>query len=296
VYLAVITTTIILRPNSSEKESGVYSWIILVMSTVGELLILLGVMYKSFLEIREMSQQGLVNYFSSSGSGFLENVVSLSFCGTITTVACLRAVGSDYEDGFLAISVLLAWSYMLFFFLGIRLTGPFVVMIGKMLVADFRKFGSIFVIFLLGFSEAFYILFDETGPFQFLNRIKSCFIAMLGAFEFDDYLASRFPVISVSLLLMYVMVVSILLLNLLIAMMGDTYAKIIEEADKQWHLEWARIIFSIENEMSPAERLDPKNTYWTNVNGLRYLQVQEVDANHFRKLDNPNFVASSEDD
>eukprot|EP01103_Thecamoeba_quadrilineata_P015282 TRINITY_DN477_c0_g1_i1.p1 TRINITY_DN477_c0_g1~~TRINITY_DN477_c0_g1_i1.p1 ORF type:complete len:642 (+),score=111.44 TRINITY_DN477_c0_g1_i1:45-1970(+) len=284
VYLTIMTVTISIRPNSAEKESGEVSFLVLTISSLGEVFILCGVLYKSFLEIREMSQQGLIEYFSSSGSGFFENFVSLAFCGSITIVACLRAVGSNYEDGILAISALFAWSYMLFFFLGLRLTGPFVVMIGKMLVADFRKFGSIYVIFLLGFSEAFYILFDESGPTELLNRIKSCFLAMLGAFEFDDYLTTRFPFISVSLLLVYVMVVSILLLNLLVAMMGDTYAKIIEEADKQWHLEWARIIFSIENEMSPAERLEPRNCYWTNVGGLRYIQVQEVDSKHFQKL------------
>eukprot|EP01103_Thecamoeba_quadrilineata_P016769 TRINITY_DN5708_c0_g1_i2.p1 TRINITY_DN5708_c0_g1~~TRINITY_DN5708_c0_g1_i2.p1 ORF type:complete len:501 (-),score=70.50 TRINITY_DN5708_c0_g1_i2:30-1532(-) len=285
LFLAIFTITIITRPSAEDRASGEASYFSIVIATIGEFVILLGVLYKSFLEIREMSQQGIIDYFSSSGSGFLENFVSLSFCGTYTIVACLRAVGSDYEDGFLAMSALFAWSYMLFFFLGLRLTGPFVVMIGRMLVADFRKFGSIYVIFLLGFSEAFYILFDETGIIELLNRIKSMFLAMLGAFEFDDYMGTRFPFVSVTLLLVYVMVVSILLLNLLVAMMGDTYAKIIEDADKQWHLEWARIIFSIENEMSPAERLDPRNCYWTNLNGLRYLQVQEVDAYHFRKLD-----------
>lgn len=71
----------------------------------------------------------------------------------------------------------------------------------------------------------------------------------------------------------FIVVVSILLLNLLIAMMGDTYARISQEADKRWHLEWARIIFSVENEMSEAERLHPENKYWTLINDKRYLQV-----------------------
>ena len=95
---------------------------------------------------------------------------------------------------------------------------------------------------------------------------------------------------AVVLMITFIVVVSILLLNLLIAMMGDTYARyasffylgvwllnvarsISQEADKRWHLEWARIIFSVENEMGEYERLHPENKYWTNIDGKRYLQV-----------------------
>jgi len=254
-----------------------------ILSSIGELIILIGVIVKGQTEFRELTTQGWRDYFSSSGSGFLENVVSLSFCTMILGVTFLRIFQSPYEDALLSLASVLAWMYMLFFFLGFRLTGPFVVMIYEMLIADFRRFGTIFVIFLFGFSEAFYIIFNESGFYAFLARIKACFVAMLGAFEFDDYSAARYPPLSIALLLIYVVVVTILLLNLLIAMMGDTFQRISEDADKKWHLEWARIIFSIENEMSPHERLDPANQYWTTVNGNRYLQVQEVNANHFKK-------------
>ncbi|CAF5177494.1 unnamed protein product, partial [Rotaria sp. Silwood1] len=77
-----------------------------------------------------------------------------------------------------------------------------------------------------------------------------------------------------------------LLLNLLIAMMGDTYGNVIEGATQIWHLERARIVFAIENEMSIDERKLDKNKYWTNVDGQRYLQVEEVDKNCFRDINN----------
>jgi hypothetical protein len=45
------------------------------------------------------------------------------------------------------------------------------------------------------------------------------FLAMLGGFEFDDMMGAEFPTVSVMMLVVYVVVVSIMLLNLLIAMM-----------------------------------------------------------------------------
>ncbi len=49
-------------------------------------------------------------------------------------------------------------------------------------------------------------------------------------------------------------------------------------------MEQARIVFAIENEMSIDERKLDRNKYWTTINGKRYLQVEEVDQDHFRDL------------
>ena len=43
-------------------------------------------------------------------------------------------------------------------------------------------------------------------------------------------------------------------------------------------------MFAIENEMSMDERKLERNRYWTNINGKRYLQVEEIDQNYFRDL------------
>jgi hypothetical protein len=72
------------------------------------------------------------------------------------------------------------------------------------------------------------------GFVGFLASIKQCFVGMLGDFDLDNYTGSTFQSVSVSLLVVYVVVVTILLLNLLIAMMGDTYGNVIEGATQIW--------------------------------------------------------------
>ena len=56
------------------------------------------------------------------------------------------------------------------------------------------------------------------------------------------------------------------------------------------HLERARIVFAIENEMSTEERNLSTNKYWTNVDDERYLQVEEVDDQCFRDGDDEDDV------
>jgi len=113
--------------------------------------------------------------------------------------------------------------------------------------------------------------------------MQKCFLAMLGDFELDSSSETPFQTATMSLLIVYVILVTILLLNLLIAMMGDTYGRIIDDADKKWRLERARAVCSIEAELSPEERDQSINKYWTVVDDQRYLQVQEVNDDHFKE-------------
>ncbi len=54
---------------------------------------------------------------------------------------------------------------------------------------------------------------------------------------------------------------------------GDTYEKVNGAAEMRWHLERARIIASIENEMTAERRHSTKLSYVNLVNDKLYLQV-----------------------
>lgn len=56
------------------------------------------------------------------------------------------------------------------------------------------------------------------------------------------------------LFVIYMGIVAILLINMLIAMMGNTYQKIAETRN-EWQRQWARIVLVVERGVSPAERL-----------------------------------------
>ncbi|CAF1660399.1 unnamed protein product [Rotaria magnacalcarata] len=248
-----------------------------IVCTIGHAIVVTGALLKSAREIGEMYSMGFRNYMSTTGSIFLENLLASTFCLSIFVVQILRLTKlSEYESLVLAFTSLVGWSYMFFFIMPFRFTGPFVIMIYKMLFNDVLRFCIIYTIFLAGFSQAFFILFNENGFGGFLSSIKQCFLGLLGEFDLDYYIDGQHPLASVTLLICHIVVITILLLNLLIAMMGDTYADVKKSAAKLWHLERARIALEIENGMSSSERKSDVNKYWVDIQGERYLQVEEV--------------------
>ncbi len=55
-------------------------------------------------------------------------------------------------------------------------------------------------------------------------------------------------------------IVAILLINMLIAMMGNTYTKIAESAN-EWQRQWARIVLVVERGISPSARHASQGVY-----------------------------------
>ncbi|CAF3781223.1 unnamed protein product [Adineta steineri] len=219
------------------------------------------------------------------GSIFLENCLACSFCVCIIIAQMLRLCGTHNDAVLLAFASLLGWGYMFFFIMPFRFTGPFVIMIYKMLFNDVLRFLLIYIIFLAGFSQSFFILFNENGFLGYMSSLKHCFLGLLGDFDLDYYTEGSHPFISVSFLMCYIIVVTILLLNLLIAMMGDTYADVKRSAKKLWHLERARIALDVESSMSTSERKLKAHKYWVEVQGERYLQVEQVNNELFKSKD-----------
>lgn len=270
-------------PGAGVIASPLNPWVELTTTTlptiVGWLLVYAGAAYKGIQEWKELMNSGVRQYFGVSGAALLENTISICFTGLILVYAIFDALDVGIRNNVLSLAAVVGWSYLLFFLLGFRKTGPFVVMVYKMLIGDVTRFLFIFLVFLGGFSHAFFVLLDQKGVSGFQEVVKTCFMAMLGQFELEKYEHSS---LGVTLLVCYVIVVTILLLNLLIAMMGNTYGNINDEADDQWFLERARLISSIENEMDEECRNLPQNRYWTTLGGKRYLQIEAIDQDHFR--------------
>ena len=195
---------------------------------VGELIVVAGALYKGNNELGELHERGINNYLGAAGSAFFENSLSLLFSTLMVVVLILSMTGSYQVRMVMSLCSMVGYSYIFFFLLAFRMTGPMIVMIYQMLTSDVVRFLAVFSVFLLAFAQAFYVLFDADGFGGFIHSIKAMFLAMLGDFDFADYYqsATTFKMITVGMLVAYVVVVTILLLNLLIAMMGSTYNKV----------------------------------------------------------------------
>jgi len=201
--------------------------------------------------------------------------------------ATIKTTTGAEDAAFLSAISKCSTTIILTLLLGFRLTGPFVIMLYKMLSQDVARFASIYLLVLFGHGSAWYVLEMPTGQevfHEYFWRIKRVFLLLFGDISFEEFAYAMEPGynwLSTFLMLLHIILVFILLLNLLIGMMGDTFHEIKDRADEEWHLAYAQIISSVESEI-PPETLQTQVKYWTTIGNKRYLQVQDVNDDYFK--------------
>ncbi|XP_052789792.1 transient receptor potential cation channel subfamily V member 5-like isoform X3 [Mya arenaria] len=229
-----------------------------------EILVLTGAIMYLFLAMKEIFHQGF-NIFFTTLRGAPTKAMFLLACLFVVMMLPGRAAGAyQYEDVMGVLAILFTAPYFLFFCRGFRIVGPFVVMIYKMIQGDLKRFIIIYLVFIIGFSQSFYIAFigsscnPKTDPCVFANPID----AVLGTFsmsvgDFED-IVQTFPFSRNTTMLslmfcLYMIMVTLLLVNMLIAMMGNTY-QLVAETQKEWFRQWAKIVLVIEQSVTTKER------------------------------------------
>merc|ERR1711871_66470 len=144
------------------------------------------------------------------------------------------------HDGYLIAAHELSLWFMLFYFLqATYYTGPTIVMILKMLWEDLAQFIFIYVVILVGFAQAFQFLFAgvpgdlnvfktwEEGMFTLLLCMLGDFrgLSNPGAFQ-----AVHHPDLVRFLFVVYLTLAAVLLINLLIALMANTFTRVSDSA------------------------------------------------------------------
>lgn len=80
------------------------------------------------------------------------------------------------------------------------------------------------------------------------------------------------------LFVLFMVIVAVLLVNMLIAMMGNTYQKIAETRN-EWQRQWARIVLVVERGVAPAERLKNMLQYSQPMSDGRRALVLRLNMN-----------------
>lgn len=177
---------------------------------------------------------------------FLQAV--LVILSTLTYVA-----GVDEYLIFIVTAMVLGWTNMLFFTRGFQSLGIYSVMIQKILLNDVLKFLFVYVLFLFGFGVALASLIercaagDECSSYNsFKTAIVELFTLTIGLGDLEMQQNSKYPTLFMLLLIVYVILTFVLLLNMLIALMGETVDKVSKESEHIWRLQRARTIVEYE--------------------------------------------------
>ncbi|XP_066906589.1 transient receptor potential cation channel subfamily V member 6 isoform X1 [Halyomorpha halys] len=205
----------------------------------------------------EIRNQGFISFIKQ-----LDPAKAIFLVSNILILVCIpfRLIDDKRtEEAILVFAVPGSWFLLMFFAGAVRLTGPFVTMVYSMIVGDMFTFGIIYSIVLFGFSQSFYFLYKgfpgvkNTLYSSYHSTWMALFQITLGDYNYAELSHTSYPTLSKTVFAIFMVLVPILLLNMLIAMMGNTYAHVIEQSEKEWMKQWAKIVVSLERAVNQED-------------------------------------------
>lgn len=176
----------------------------------------------------------------------------------VLVAAALYLSGIESYVMVMAFALVLGWTNTLYFTRGLKLTGTYSIMIQKILFKDLFRFLLVYVLFMIGYASALFSLLivsppngDESCPKgrdtdTFSNFLLDLFKLTIGIGELEMIHCAKYPAVFLILLVTYIILTFVLLLNMLIALMGETVGQVSKESKKIWKLQWATTILDIE--------------------------------------------------
>ncbi|XP_077600385.1 transient receptor potential cation channel subfamily V member 4-like [Stigmatopora nigra] len=182
----------------------------------------------------------------------------------IIVTAALYLSGIEAYVSVMVFALVLGWMNTLYFTRGLKLTGTYSIMIQKSLFKDLFRFLLVYVLFMIGYASALVSLLTVCpppgtvcdggcptypncrDPDTFSTFLLDLFKLTIGMGELDMIHSAQYPAVFLILLVTYIILTFVLLLNMLIALMGETVGQVSKESKKIWKLQWATTILDIE--------------------------------------------------
>eukprot|EP00803_Ostreobium_quekettii_P000971 evm.model.scf_1652.1 EVM.evm.TU.scf_1652.1 scf_1652:9454-14514(+) len=222
-------------------------------------------------------------YWTNSHWNWVELV---SYVLLVTVIPPTHLLADDDCDSnrlsvYVAVEVILLWWKVLFFLQVFEPTAPMVIMV-RAIVRDIRFFLVLAFSVMFGFSVAFYVIFrhnhherkgldamaemaagglesDERAElaemaddmFGTLGRsMRTLYSTMLGEFDLDVMDVPHHSGVALTLYILYMITLMVILLNLLIAIMGNSFARIKQTEEEQFLCARAAAIDDVESMLS----------------------------------------------
>uniref|UniRef100_A0A8C6DL79 Transient receptor potential cation channel subfamily V member 4 n=1 Tax=Moschus moschiferus TaxID=68415 RepID=A0A8C6DL79_MOSMO len=182
--------------------------------------------------------------------------------------AALYLAGIEAYLAVMVFALVLGWMNALYFTRGLKLTGTYSIMIQKILFKDLFRFLLVYLLFMIGYASALVSLLNPCANLKVCNEdhanctvptYPSCrdsetfstflldlFKLTIGMGDLEMLSSTKYPVVFIILLVTYIILTFVLLLNMLIALMGETVGQVSKESKHIWKLQWATTILDIE--------------------------------------------------
>ncbi|CAD5218239.1 unnamed protein product [Bursaphelenchus okinawaensis] len=219
-------------------------------------------------QVGDLRTQGFQGYLRNLATAPAKIVYLIANICLLLCVPFRFTQQNQIEEGLLIFAIPGSWIFLLFFARSAKLTGPFVQMIYSMIAGDMIRFGIISAIFLISFSQVFYFVGKDMAAKQhlqpnddaycaitgydiytystFLETFVTLFRASMGGYDYEEFGCTNYEPLTKTLFVLYMFVMPIMMINILIAMMGNTYTTVITQAEKAWRQQYAQIVMVLE--------------------------------------------------
>ncbi|XP_064145689.1 transient receptor potential cation channel subfamily V member 6 isoform X2 [Loxodonta africana] len=277
---------------------------------MGELVTILGALIILLLEIPDIFRVGVTRFFGHTSLGGPFHILIVTYACMVLVIVVMRLTNTNGEVIPMSFALVLGWCNVMYFARGFQMIGPFTIMIQKMIFGDLMRFCWLMAVVILGFASAFYIVFQTEDPHE-LGHFYNYPMALFSTFElfltvidgpanYDVDLPFMFCITYAA----FAIIATLLMLNLLIAMMGDTHWRVAHERDELWRAQVVDTTVMLERKLPRC--LWPRSGICGREYGLGdhwYLRVEDRQdlnrqrvqryAQAFQNLDNDNLDGNS---
>jgi len=244
----VALTFLLTTPNPTISEQGGARGI---ASTVVVGLMILWTLRDAYHEVRQF-QHAKMQYLKN-----IWNVLDVTQIALASSVAVTFCLGLEEVQVLLALATYLKWFGILYYLQAFSSTGALVRMIVQIFV-DMRWFLVVLSISIGAVTNSFYLMLhhepDSSGFADAGDALYTMFnMLLLVDYDTDGFVVGPYSILIQFIFVASMVVVPIVLLNLLIALMSDSYERIQDRAEIELQLLRATIILEQENFFSNSD-------------------------------------------
>ncbi|ELK27024.1 Transient receptor potential cation channel subfamily V member 6 [Myotis davidii] len=178
---------------------------------VGELVTVIGAVFILIVEIPDIFRVGVTQFFGHTILGGPFHVLIITYAFMVLVTMVMRLTNTSGEVVPMSFALVLGWCNVMYFARGFQMLGPFTIMIQKTENPDELGHFYSYPMALFSTFEMFLTIID--GPANYDVDLPFMYSITYAAFA---------------------IIATLLMLNLLIAMMGDTHWRVAHERDELW--------------------------------------------------------------